>query len=76
MDLQSNFIELGSVSPSVVTTEHEVSAAWEHDAYICLGAAAVTAIKGGKNRRDWSRCDIGTCHAYLQQLIARFRSEL
>jgi hypothetical protein len=76
VNLKGNFVELGAVRPCVVTTEHEVSTAREDDAYICLGAAAVTAVEGGKNRRDWSRCGICTCHAYLQQLVTRFRSEL
>ena len=76
MDLDSDFIELGAVGPCVVAAEHKVSAAREDDAYVCLCAAAVTAIERSKDGRNWSRCGICTCHAYLQQLVARIRSGL
>ena len=76
MDLESNFIEHGTVCPSVVAAEHEIASTRKDDAYICLGAAAVTAIERSKNGRNWSRCGICTCHAYLQQLVARIRSGL
>jgi hypothetical protein len=76
VDLESDLVKLGTVSTCMVAAEHEIASTWEDDSYVGLGAAAVTAIEGIKNWRDWSRCDIGTCHAYLQQLVARFRSGL
>lgn len=72
--LQRDLIKLGSMSPRVMAAEHEVSATREDDAYICLGAAAVAAVEGGEEGRDWSRGGNGTCHAYLQHLAARIRS--
>jgi hypothetical protein len=71
MDFDSDLAELVAVGTSVVAAEHEISSAGEHNAYICLRAAAVTAVGRGKN---WSRCGNGTCHAYLQQSDARFPS--
>lgn len=68
VDLEGNLIELGPVSTSVVSAEQKIAAAGEHHAYVCLGSAAIAAVGRSKN---WSRCGNGTCHAYLQQSVAR-----
>ena len=71
MNLDSDLAELVAVGTSVVAAEHEISPPGEDNAYICLRAAAVTAVGRGQN---WSRCGNGTCHAYLQQSVARIPS--
>jgi hypothetical protein len=44
VDLSGNLTELVAVGTSVVDAEQEFAAAGEHNAYVSLCAAAVTAV--------------------------------
>ena len=68
MNLDGNLTELVAVGTSVVEAEEQLAAAGKDNPYICLRAAAVTAVGRGQ---DWSRWGNGTCHAYLQRSVAR-----
>jgi hypothetical protein len=70
VDLSGNLAELVAVGSGVVDAEQEFAAAGEHNADIGLRATTVTAVDRGK----WSRWRNGTCHAYLQQSVARIPS--
>jgi hypothetical protein len=69
MNLDGNLTELVAVCTSVVTAEEKIAAAGKNNAYIRLGAAAVTTV-GRIENWNWNGCGNGTCHSYLQQLGA------
>lgn len=68
MDFHGDLAELVTVGAGVVPAEQELST-WENKAYVCLCTATVTAVGRSK---DWSvGSGSGTCHAYLQRIVAR-----
>ncbi len=71
VDLNGDLPELVAVGTSVVEAEQQFAATGKDNAYICLRAAAVTAVGRGQG---WSWWGNGTCHAYLQRSVARIAS--
>ncbi len=68
VNLDGHLAELVAVGTSVVEAEQQFAAAGKNNADIGLRAAAVTAVGC---RQSWGRWGNGSCHAYLQRLVAR-----